>query len=160
MANARQGQFLGLFRLGAQRNTLRAIAGSPRPAASGVQSYLGLHLFADRAVSPAPAETARLRSCLRRPDRTFGLYLAQLMKASILLCHSTDWMSPEIRSTARGLANSQDVNFRHRNYLSASDFTRLIRRVEFSDPMEMESFFGSPTPSPSSVGRSIDPARG
>ena len=125
--NARPGEIHQLFSLGARRNTIRAFAGSLRPAASGMQSRLNCCIFAGKPGFPAQPDTVRLWSFLFRPGRAFRLYLSHLMKATTILLHQpTDWMSPDIRSVARGLANAQDVSFRFQNYMFAVD---LLRRT-------------------------------
>ena len=105
-----------------------------------MQYYLDSCLLSDRAVFPAQADAVRMWRCLFRPGLTFGLYLSRLIKAAILLRRPTDWMGPEIRSTARGLVNAHDLPFLFQNYLSASDLARLIRRAKFPDPMGIASF--------------------
>ena len=138
--NAHPDAILELFTLGAKRNTLRAFAGSLRPAASGMLSYLNFCIFADKPVFPVGPNTARLRSCLFRPGRTFAQYLSHLMKATILLQQPTDWMSPDIRSVARGLANAQDLSFRFQNFMFAEHLLRLIRHVKLATEFGQAAF--------------------
>ena len=75
-----------------------------------------------------------------RPGRTFAQYLVHMMKAAILLHHPTDWMSPDTRSAARGLANTQDVSFRFQNYMFAGDLLRLIKFVKLSSEFGQSAF--------------------
>ena len=84
--------------LSGRGNVLRAFAGSLRPAASGMQSYRGFCHFAKRGPFPVSADSVALRSGLFRPGKTFGLYLAHLMEASILRHQPTNWITPDIRA--------------------------------------------------------------
>lgn len=105
-----------------------------------MQSYLNFCTFADRPVSPVQHETVRLWSCLFRPGRTFSQYLSHLMKAPILLHQPTDWLSPKIRSVARGLANAQDISFRFQNYMFADELLRLIKFAKLPTELGQAAF--------------------
>ena len=125
----------------AQRNAVRAFAGSIRPAASGMQSYLNFCGFHRRPTSPAQADTILKRSGLFRPTRTFAQYLAHVMKACILLHQPTGWMSPAIKSAARGLAAAQDLAFQFQNYISADDLLKLIKSAKMENDFGLVCFF-------------------
>ena len=118
--------------MGANRNTLRAFTGSLRQAALGRQSYLDVCIFADKPAFPAHSDTVRIWSCLFPPGRTFAQYLSHMMKAAILSHQPSDWMSPDIRSVARGPADAQDLSFRFRNFMSAEHLLRLIKHFKMT----------------------------
>ena len=112
--------------IGANRNTLRAFAGSLRPAASCMQSFKNFCEFFGRQPFPIQTDTVILRINMFKPCRALAQYMAHLMKAAVLLKRPPDWMCPEIKSVARGLANAQDLSFRFENFLFADDLLRLI----------------------------------
>ena len=105
-----------------------------------MQSYLNFRRLADRPPFPVHQDVVRLWSFLFRPGRTFAQYLIHLMKACILIHQPTDWMSPDIRSVARGLANAQDLPFRLQNYLFAGELSRLIWFTKLSTELGQASF--------------------
>ena len=122
------------------RNTIRAIAGSMRSAASGMQSYLNFCQFAGRMTFAIQVDTVLLRSAMFKPGRTFAQYISHIMKAAILMRESTDWMWPAIRSVARGLANAQNLSFKFQNYVFASDLLRLLKFAKLSTELGKEAF--------------------
>ena len=125
---------------GAKRNTLRAFAGSLRPAASGMQGFYNFCQFPGRPPFPVDTDTVLLRSTMFRPGRTFGQYIAHVMKASILLRQPTDWLTPDVRSASRGLKNAQDLSFRFHNFILAGDLIRLLRTCKLTSPCEQAAF--------------------
>ena len=137
---ADQLTILRLLDLSAQRNTLRAFAGSLRPAASGMQSYLNFCTFMDRPCFPVDSDTIVLWSALFRPTGTFGLYLTHVMKACILLRQPTDWLSPNIRSAAKGLRQAAEVSFAFENFMLASDLLNLLKVVKLASPFGLAAF--------------------
>ena len=98
------GQFRAhkFLELGARRNTLRAIVGSLRPAASGMQTYLNICRLLGRYPVAVGADTVLLRSTMFRVGGIFGQYIAHVMKASILLRQPTDWRTSDIKSAPMG----------------------------------------------------------
>ena len=79
-----------LLNLDAQRNTIRAFAGSLRPAASGMQRYQNFRTSLNRPCFPVDSDTILLWGPLFRPNGVFGLYLSHVMKAAVLLAQPTD----------------------------------------------------------------------
>ena len=140
-ADLLQGQIDEYLSLAAQRNTARAFAGSLRPAASGMQSYLNFCHFHGRPPFPVQTDSVLKWSGLFRPTRTFKQYLAHLMKACILLHQPTDWVTPAIRSVARGLAAAQDFSFQFQNYIFAEDLLKLIKTVKLDNEFGWVCFF-------------------
>ena len=136
------GQFriLKLLDLGAKRNTPRSFAGSLRPAASGMQNYLNFCQFLGRTPFPVDTDTVLLRSAMFRPGRTFGQYIAHLMKAVILLRQPTDSLTPDVRSVPRGLKNAQDMVFRFRNFILVGDLPRLLRTPKLTSAFGQAAF--------------------
>ena len=126
--------------LGALRDTVRAFAGSLRPAASGMLSYLNFRQFNGRAPFPVQTDSVLLRSALFKHGRAFAQYLSHVMKASILKRGPTDLLRPAIRSVARGLASAQDLSFKFRNYVFAADLLRLLKFVKLSSGMGQAAF--------------------
>ena len=140
-ADLYQGQIDEYLSLAARRNTVRAFAGSLRPAASGMQSYLDFFRFHRRSPFPAQTDTVLKWSGLFRPARTFKQYLAHVTKACILLHQPTGWLTPAIKSVARGLAAAQDVSFQFQNYIFAEDLLKLIKTVKLDNDFGMVCFF-------------------
>ena len=68
-----------------------------------------------------------LRSALFRPGRTYSQYIAHVMKAAILPRQPTDWLTPDVRSVARGLQNAHGLSFKFQNYLMADDLLRPLQ---------------------------------
>ena len=139
-SGAEQLAILRLLNLGAQRNTLRAFAGSLRPAASGMQSYLNFCAFLKRPCFPVDSDTVLLWSALFRPNGTFGLYLSHVMKAAILLGQPTDWLTPKVRSAANGLRLAAGVSFAFGNFVIASDLLALLKAVKLASPFGLAAF--------------------
>ena len=131
---------LRLLNLGAQRNTLRAFAGSLRPASSGIQSYRNFCDFVKRPRFPVNSETILLRSALFRPGETFCLYLAHVVKAAILLGQSTDWPTPNVRSVAKGLRQAAVRSVAFGNFTMASGLLALIKIVNLSTAFGLAAF--------------------
>ena len=127
--------------LGANRNTIRACAGSFRPDASGMQSFENFCEFTGRMPFPVQTDTVLLRGNMFKPGRTQAMYTAHLMKAAILAKQPTDWMRPCIKSVASGLANAQDLSFRFGNFLFPDDLLRLIRTTKITSDFGRASFF-------------------
>ena len=130
----------GFLTLGAKRSTLRAFAGSLRPAASGMQSFLNFCTLTGRKPCPVQADTALLWSNMFQPGSTFQMYMAHLAKAAILSKQPTDWMCPDIKSVMRGLANAQDLSFKFENFLFADDLLRLIRATKLTSEFGCAAF--------------------
>ena len=76
-----------------------------------------------------------------RPARTFKQYLAHLAKACILIHQPTDWVTPAIRSVARGLAAAQDSSFQFQNYIFAEDLLKLIKSAKLDNDFGFVCFF-------------------
>ena len=139
-SGADSSRILKFLSLAAQRNTIRAFAGSLRPAASGMQNYKNFCEYIGRPALPVQSDTVLLWSGLFRPGRTYSQYLAHVMKASILLRHPTDWITPDVRSVAKGLANAQDLSFKFQNYMFAADLLRLITSVKLDNEFGLACF--------------------
>ena len=92
---------------------------------------------------PAQADTILRRIGLFRPTRTFAQYLSHVVKACILLHQPTDWMSPAIKSVARGLASAQDLSFQFQNYVFADDLLKLAKSVKLDNDFGLVCFFSS-----------------
>ena len=118
--------------LGAKRDTLRAFAGSLRPAASGAQSFKNICDFVGRTPFPVATDTVLMWSNMFKPGRACANYGALLTKATILLKHPNDWMCPDIKAVVRGLANARDPPFKSANLLFAYDLLRLLRATRLT----------------------------
>ena len=131
---------LRLLNLGSQRNTLRALAGPLRPAASGVQSYKNFCDFARRPPFPADSGTILLRSALFRSGKTFGIYSTHVMKAAILLGQPTDWPTPNVRSLAKGPRLAAGKSFAFENFMMASGLLALLKVAKLSTDFGLSAF--------------------
>ena len=129
-----------LLNLGSQRNTIRAFAGSLRPAAPFVQSYKNFRDFANRPAFPAEADTVLLWSALFPPWETFGLYLVRVMKAAVLLGQPTDWLTPKVKSGAEGLRHAAVKSFPFDNFMMAPDLLPLIKFVKLTTDFGLSAF--------------------
>ena len=82
-----------------------------------------------------------LRSALFRPVRTFTQYIAHFAKAAISIRRPTDWMTPDVRSAARGLRATQNLSPELHNYLMADDLLRLLHVSNLSTEFGQSAFF-------------------
>ena len=105
-----------------------------------MQSYLNFGHLAQREPFQISSDSIALWSGLFRPGRTCGLYLSQLMKASILLHQPTNWATPDIRAVARGLKNAHDLPFRFQNFMFADSLLELIRHVKLNNEFGLAAF--------------------
>ena len=105
-----------------------------------MQSYLNFCHFAKREPFPIFSDSVTLWGGLFRPGKTFGLYLAHLMKAAILLHQPTNWITPDIRAVARGLKNAQDLPFRFQNFMFSDSLLALIRHIKLDNEFGLAEF--------------------
>ena len=140
-AYLRQGLVDEFPSLAAHQNTIRAFTGSLRPAASGAQSCLNYCGFVRRPPFPTQADTIAKWSGLFRHGRTFTQYLAHVAKSCILLHHPTDWMSPAIKSVARGLEAAHDLSFKFQNYIFTDVLLKLIKSAKLDNDFGLSCFF-------------------
>ena len=138
------GQINELLSLSAQRNTVRALAGSLRPAASGVQSYKNFCGFIRRPLFRPMWMRYSNGADFFRTGRTFAQYLAHVMKACILPQQPTDWMSPAIKSVARGLESAQNLPFEFQNYIPAGDLLTIVKSAKLDNDFGLVCFFSFP----------------
>lgn len=117
------------LRLDAKRNVIRSFVGSLREAASGMHPYKNFCTFIGRPAFTAKTGCILIWGGLFRQGRTFAQYIALVVKAAILLCYPTDWLSPAAKSVARGLKNSHDLPIRLQNFMFASGSLRLSKPV-------------------------------
>ena len=89
--------------LGAEINLLRTVKGSLPQVRSGINSYVRMCDLLARPPFPPTENTVQLWSATFNPGKTFNQYLAHLQKASLLLNHSLDWLTPVIRGISKGL---------------------------------------------------------
>ena len=92
-----------------------------------MRSYKNFRDFANRPSPPGDADTVLLRGALFRLVETFGLYLAHVMKAAILLGHPTDWPTLQAKSVANGLRRAVAKSFPFENFTMASDLMSLLK---------------------------------
>ena len=140
ICGAPETRAIGIFHLGSQRNTMRAYAGSLRPAASGTKSYKNCPDPPGRPSFLAQAEKILLRIALFRPGQTSGQYLTRVAKASIPTRRPTGGLTPVVRTVAKGLAKPQGISFRFHNYIIAPDFLNVIRAVKFNNEFGLDAF--------------------
>ena len=63
------------------------------------------------------------------------------MKAAIFPRQPTDWLTPDVRSAARGLRNAQNLSFEFQNYLMADDLMRLLQVSDLSTEFGQAAFY-------------------
>ena len=80
--------------LGDEINILRAAKHSLPAVRSGVASYMRFCALLGRPSFPPTTDAAPLWSATFNPGKSFGQYLTHLQKASILLDHPLDWLTP------------------------------------------------------------------
>ena len=94
--------------LGAEINILRTAKASLPSARSGVASYMGFCQLLGRPSSPRP----KTQSNCGGPHLTGASPFGDLQKASILMAHNTNWLTPAARALSKGLENAQDLSFK------------------------------------------------
>ena len=139
-AGANRMDILRFLNLSAQRNTIRAFAGSLRPVASGMQNYKNFREFPGRPPFQVGSDTILLWGGLFRPWKTFGPYVSHVAKATIILRFPTDWLNESIRSVARGLRKVAGQSFKFGNYVAAPDLLTLLKRVKLSPECGLAAF--------------------
>ena len=102
-ADIRPPRRTGLRNLADRKNVLRAFAGSIRPAASGMKSYLGARRVPRREPLPLSTDSTDLLRGLSLPGKTGGVYFLRLMKDSIPPHRPTNPARPDSISAAMGL---------------------------------------------------------
>ena len=120
--------------LGAEINILRTVKQSLPSVRSGVKSYMRFCALLARPSFPPTPDTAQLRSATFKPGGTFSDYLAHLQKASVLMDHPLDWLTPGIRTLAKGLKKAQDLSFKFPNFIQSNDLLTLLRWVKLDSP--------------------------
>ena len=114
------------FENGAKLNMLRAVQGSLRSVASGINNYLRYCATNNATPFPPSIGTVRRWSTTFNPGKTYCLYTNHVKKASLLLGHGDAWFNSEIQLIAKGLRNAQDRSFAFPNYLMSADVLRLV----------------------------------
>ena len=98
--------------LGAEINVLRAVKMTLPSVRPGVKSYWRFCALLGRPSFPPTTDTAQLWSATFWAGKTFAQYIARLQKASILLGHPLEWLTPSAKSLSEGLRNAQDLIFK------------------------------------------------
>ena len=114
------------FENGAKLNMLRAVQGSLRSVASGINNYLRYCTTNNATPFPPSTGTIRRWSTTFNPGKTFCLYTNHVRKAATLLGHDDSWFNSEIQLIAKGLRNAQDRSFAFPNYLMSADVLRVV----------------------------------
>ena len=81
---------------------------------------------------PPTTERVCAWATLFKPGRSFGQYLAHLIKGCQILGISTDWNTAAVAAVCKGLRKAQDLSFQFRNYLSRPCMIRLIEHESLS----------------------------
>ena len=139
-SNADRSLITRYLTLGAEINILRTIKQSLPSVRSGVKSYMRFCALLARPAFPPTTDTVQLWSATFKPGGTFSDYLAHLQKASVLLDHPLDWLTPAIRTMAKGLKKAQDLSFKFPNFIQTNDLLTLLRWVKLDSP-EGQAYF-------------------
>ena len=111
---------------GAQINTLRQVQGSLRCVAAGVQCWASYcDLVGDPYFPPTSSRVLRW-GALFKPGRTFGGYVAHLVKECQLLNITPTWYNSAVRGFIHGLENAQDVSSKFENYTGKRLFRKMV----------------------------------
>ena len=111
---------------GAKLNMLRAVQGSIRSVASGINNYLRYCTTNNATPFPPSTRTIRRWSTTFNPVKTYALYTNHVRKAAILLGHDDSWLTSEIKLIAKGLRNAQDRGLAFPNYIMSADVLRVF----------------------------------
>ena len=112
--------------LRAQENILRAVQGSLRSVASGINCYLRFCDTREIPAFPITVATVRRWSGIFHPGKTFGLYASHLKKADMLLGNEPSWHNCQIHTISKGLINAQDRSFAFTNFIQSNDLFRIL----------------------------------
>ena len=63
------------------------------------------------------------------------MYLRHLQKESFLLGQPINWMSPEVKTIATGLANAQDKSFQFPNFTQSKDLIAILRHAKLDNEL-------------------------
>ena len=118
----------------------------------------------DRAPYPVMTDTIIMRIAQFRTGRIFAQYIAHVMKAAISMRRPTDWLTPEVRSVARGYrilttypSNSKNTAWRMTIYGSSK--RTICARISARRPFSRSYFSCGPFLKPFGCeGRAISPA--
>ena len=116
-------------------NILRTVESSLPSAHAGVASYDRFCKLADRPSFPPTEDTVKLRSTTFNPGKTFCQYLAHLQKASALLDHTTEWLTPTVRQLEKGRKNAQDLSSKFANFIKSTDLISLLTFLKLDSEM-------------------------
>ena len=134
-STADHNDILNFCDLQAKFNILRAVQGSLRSVASGINSYLRYCQSIDANPFPITRATVRRWSSTFKPGKTFANYTNHLKKADLLLGNEPKWCNLEIRTIAKGLINAQDRSFAFPNYIQSVDLFQIISHEVTHSPL-------------------------
>ena len=113
-------------------NILRQAEYSLGSIASGVQCWIAYCNLIGHPFFPPTTQRVCSWSTLFKAGGTFGLYVAHLSKACMILGIPTDWYDSSVSAVSRGLRKAQDLSGKFDNYMLRPDLQAFIAHESLS----------------------------